>query len=34
MGLLTNQYVSESYQGLLNLANPNTGLTTYQVHSP
>jgi len=28
MGLLTNQYVSESYQGLLNLANPNTGLTT------
>jgi hypothetical protein len=28
MGLLTNQYVSESYQGLLNLANPNTGLTS------
>ena len=28
MGLLTNQYVSESYQGLLNLANANTGLTT------
>lgn len=28
MGLLTNQYVSESYQGLLNLNNPNTGLTS------
>ena len=28
MGQLTNQYVSQSYQGLLNLANANTGLTT------
>ena len=28
MGQLTNQFVSQSYQGLLNLANANTGLTT------
>jgi hypothetical protein len=28
MGILTNQFVSQSYQGLLNLANANTGLTT------
>ena len=27
MGQLTNQYVSQSYQGLLNLNNANTGLT-------
>ena len=27
MGQLTNQFVSQSYQGLLNLANANTGLT-------
>ncbi len=28
MGQLTNQFVSQSYQGLLNLANTNTGFTT------
>jgi hypothetical protein len=28
MGQLTNQFVSQSYQGLLNLANANTGFTT------
>jgi hypothetical protein len=28
MGLLTNQYVSQSYQGLLNLENANTGVTS------
>jgi len=28
MGQLTNQYVSQSYQGLLNLNNANTGLTS------
>jgi hypothetical protein len=27
MGQLTNQFVSQSYQGLLNLANANTGFT-------
>ena len=27
MGQLTNQYVSQSYQGLLNLSNPFTGVT-------
>jgi len=27
MGILTNQFVSQSYQGLLNLENPNTGVT-------
>ena len=27
MGILTNQFVSQSYQGLLNLANANTGFT-------
>lgn len=28
MGQLTNQFVSQSYQGILNLANANTGFTT------
>jgi len=28
MGQLTNQYVSQSYQGLLNLENANTGVTS------
>ena len=27
MGQLTNQFVSQSYQGLLNLENTNTGFT-------
>ena len=28
MGQLTNQFVSQSYQGLLNLENANTGVTS------